>query len=495
VKLTGVLTRASGLGAAVIALIAAVGCGNGNTKTVPTTGNFSNASLNGTYVYEVHSFPVTGLYREIGAFTADGVGNITGGSDDSSVNSGGLPVNFTGRYQVFNDGTGFIQFNNTALGTVTFAITLESSSKIKLIESDFDLNAIGTAELQTSTAAPSGTFVFRLHQEAAAPSTNSSASDVGVFTVSGGNVTGGAMDENLGGSINQFNITGGTIGAPNASGRGTASITDSGSFTTNLIYYVVKSGKLVLLVSNPNAIGSGTAELQTGAVSNGLSGNYAFGSSGDDAVAASATAAVGSFTASGGAINPYTFDAMQDGNYSNGTDSGTYSASGSGRVDVILNSGAPQVFWMVSPARAYFLIEDPNKVEDGTADLQTVNSFSASTMKGQFAMAMGGIDVSLGFNFAEDYSRVGVMQFNGSGNLAVVEVVNASATGNGAQPPSGGGLTGSYQVDSSTGRITGSVSNSNGGLDLAMYAVSGSSAYVLQADSGFITSGTVSLQH
>jgi len=493
-RLTRLLTRTSGLVAAVLALMVAVGCGNGGSRTVVnTTGNYTNASLNGTYVYEIHGFPFSGVYREIGAFTADGAGNITAGSDDSSVNSGRLPVTYTGSYQVFNDGTGFLQFNNTALGgTVTLAIALESSSKIKLIEADPSVNSLGTAELQTSTATPSGTFAFHLHQEAAAPNTSKASSDVGVVTISGTSVTGGGFDENLGGTPGQLSITGGTFSAPGTMGRGTATITDNGPFSTTLVYYVVNSGKLVLLVTNSGAVGSGGAEAQSGAVGNGLSGNYAFGSTGDDGFAPAGTATVGSFTASGGAINPYTFDAMQDGSYSKGTDTGTISVTGNGRVAVALNSNSAEVFWMVNPGRAFFLINDPNKIEDGTADLQTVVSFSNSTMKGQYALAMGGLDL----NGGQDLSRVGVLQFDGAGNLAVAEAVNGSNSGAGAQPPAGGGLKGPYQIDSSTGRITGSVSNSsNNPLDLAMYAVSSSTAYVLQADTGTVTSGTVSLQH
>lgn len=479
----------------MLALFAASGCGNGGNNVIRTTGNYTKASLNGTYVYEIHGDSFNGLYREIGAFTADGAGNITAGSDDSSFNSGGLAVNFTGSYTVGNDGTGFITFNNTALGAITLAITLESSSKVKLMEADFFADSVGTAELQTSTSAPNGTFVFRLHQEAAAPSTTVSASEVGAFTVSGGSVSSGAMDENLGGTSGQFNITGGTFSTPGTLGRGTATIADNGPFSTTLIYYVVNSGKVILLVSNSNAIGSGSAEAQTGVVSSGLSGNYAFGSSGDDTFNNGffeGTATVGSFTASGGAINPYTFDTSQDGSYSNGTDSGTYAATANGRVSVTLNSGAPEVFWMVSPARAFFLINSGSEVEDGTADLQTVNSFSNSTMNGQFAMVMGGIDLNVG----QDLARIGPMNFSGSGKLSLAELVNGSSTGNGAQPPPGGGLTGSYQVDSSTGRITAIVSNSSvNPLDLAMYAISGSAAYALQADTGTVTSGTVSLQH
>src|SRR5262249_10234958 len=100
------------------------------------------------------------------------------------------------------------------------------------------------------------------------------------------------------------------------------------------------------------------------------------------------------------------------------------------------------------------------------------------------------------FNHSNDLSRVGVMIFSGSGNVSLAELFNTSSSLNGAQPPQGGGLRGSYQVGSSTGRITGSVSNpSVPPLDLLMYAVSGSQGYAMQADAGLVTAGTVSLQH
>ena len=225
-KLSWSLTRTSVLGAAVLALFAATGCGYGGNTIIHTSGNYSNASLNGTYVYEIHGEPVSGFYREIGAFTADGAGNITAGSDDSSVNAGGLPVNFTGSYTVGNDGTGFITFNNTGLGgSITLAITLVSSSKIELMEAD-SFAATGEANLQTSTAAPSGTFVFRLHEEASAQNQNSQASEVGGASISGAAVTGGQMDQNLGGTSTLLNLTGGTFSAPGTLGRGTATITE-----------------------------------------------------------------------------------------------------------------------------------------------------------------------------------------------------------------------------------------------------------------------------
>ncbi len=496
----GSLATKLSFGVGLASLIAAVGCGYGGSVHLPqTTGNNSAANVKGTYVYEVEGFSLVNgnPIREVGAFTADGMGNITAGSDDTNLNSGGLPVSYVGSYSIGGDGTGSITFNSTVFGPVTFFVTLVSSSKIYMMEGGSSLDGTGVAELQDSTAAgatPSSKFVFRLHQPISAPLNSASASDVGAVTIASGAVS-GQMDENLGGTISTFNLTGGSFNAPGSLGRGTASFVDSGSFTTNLIYYIVNSGKFVLLVSNGGAVGAGSAEAQTGAVANGLSGNYVFGSSGEtgnpDGIATvgqflAVPATIGAGTISG------TEDVMQDGTYSSGVGiSSCIFGNPNGRVALTARSGTAcsgtttQVFWMVSPSRAFFLNESANAVEDGTADSQTATSFAASTLKGQFALVMNGIDLSV-----EALARIGPLQFDGSNKLVLTELVNASNSGVGAQSP--GTLSGTYSV-SSNGRVTGSLNNSS--LNLVMYAISGSDAYVLQVDSGTSTSGKVSLQH
>src|SRR5262249_61817097 len=127
---------------------------------------------------------------------------------------------------------------------------------------------------------------------AQSPSTEE-ASQVGAFALSGG-AGSGAMDQNLGGTFTSPNLSA-TLNAPN-SGRGTASLLDTtASFTTTLVYYIVNSGEVALLVSNAAAVGSGSAEAQGGSVGGGLSGSYAFGSSGEDTVLMERVAGVGRF--------------------------------------------------------------------------------------------------------------------------------------------------------------------------------------------------------
>jgi hypothetical protein len=461
-------------------------------------------------VYEIHGVLVDGTpYREAGVITADGNGKITGGIDGfANPNTAGAvqsSASVTGTYTIANDGTGQILLGSTGLGAlagvsqISLAVTLANTLQAQLMEADIFASGTGTAELQTATAissAPSGTFVFRMHQEVDAQN-STSASQVGFFTIASGSVSSGSMDQNLfsiGDSL--LTLTGGTFSAPSTLGVGTGSFTDSSPFTTNFFYYIVNSAKFVLLAGNINAVGSGSAEMQTGAVGSGLQGTYAFGSQGDDFRFNAGVATVGEFTGSGATISAGHLDALQDGlNYSQNVaftgspTTATNNPSPQGRVQVTLNesgTSVPVIVWMVSPARAFFLDNLSTRVEDGTADLQTTTSFSAATFKGQFALLMDGIDTS-----PEGLARIGTLQFDGVSKLTLVELANASQSGTGATSP--GAMAGTYQVGSG-GRFTGSVSNGSGGLDLVGYAVSGSQAYMLQVDSGTNTSGTIQLQ-
>jgi len=512
--------------AATASLIALAGCGNNNGFTlVHPMGSYTNASLKGSYVYEVHgTSTVTFLpYREAGVFTADGAGHITGGVDDlaggngASGSSTSLSGAFSGTYSVNSDGSGSIFIGPTVLGFINgasgsqvgFAITLVSSSKVQLMEGDAFAVAAGTAELQDSTAIgaiPTGTFAFGVHQEMTATGGQAPASQVGALTI-GGTSGSGALDQSVGGILSSSTVTW-AFSAPDALGTGTATANSAGN-STPFIYFIVNSGKFDLLTSNASAVGSGSAEAQTGSVSGGLSGSYAFGIRGDDATAVQqkffgTVATVGIFTASGGSISG-TQDSNQDGTLTSsaafpGSCAIPGSAAGiSGRVVVTNGTGTPctgsttEIFWMVSPARAFFLDLSPGTFDDGTADLQTTSSFSNSSMKGQYALVMDGWDFTgTGVGFPpEPQAYIGPLQFDGSSKLTFNGLANLAASGGGASAQ--GGMGGPYSV-STNGRITGTVSNGGNGFDMVMYAISGSRAYLLQNDSGFVTSGTVELQ-
>jgi hypothetical protein len=391
-----------------------------------------------------------------------------------------------------------VTFNN-ALGAVTLAVTMVTTSKVYLIEADAFLNSSGLAELQTSTALPTGTFAFRKHNvdPSANQSFSGSSATVGVITVTGGGSVTGNEDVDRGGLVSSPTITSGLLGSLDpATGRGTGSFTDNSPLTSTFVFYVVDANNIRFLFFDPAVpnIGIGRAEMQSGTPA--LSGSYAFGGRGDTQTSGiNGVDIVGAFTTSASTIAGGTLDSVEDGsNFSNqAITTGNFAQNANGRATVPLNTAGSfgnlqLVVWMVSPARGFFLvINDPNAVEDGTLDLQS-GTFNNATMNGQFAFIMDGFD----FTTPQLLDRVGTLQWDGKSKLILNEQANSSATGTGAQFP--GILSGNYQV-SSNGRAMGTINGlsiNNG--DLVFYLISGSDAYLLQNDPGVQINGMISLQ-
>jgi hypothetical protein len=481
------------LGLCAVCVFIACGSNTGSVTGFVPRGNFSNASLSGQYVYQVSGLNFSANangdpYREAGVFVTDGNGHITSGIDDFAEGTGGVATNaITGTYALSVDGTGILTLTGAAGTTLNFAVTLVSSAKLYLIEGDGTLNASGLAEKQDSSAissVPSGAFAFRTHS---LNSLQLPSGNVGQMTIANGAIS-GSEDVNRNGASSSLTLTGGSFTNPDTTGRGQVSITDSLPTTTGLIYYVVDANNLRFLSSDAGTIGLGRAEKQTGTLA--LSGSYAFGSSGDtNNFGINGVQSVGRFSADGnGNISAGALDSVEDGNsIANASFSGTYTVvARNGRTSVSFKNGAVQeVFWMVSPSRGFLLINATNKVEDGTLDLQQTSALANSTMNGQFALTMDGFDL----NTSAFLSRVGTLQWNGSGNLILNEAVNSGA---GAQ--TGIILSGTYSV-SSNGRTTGTISNlSLTNNDLIFYLISGNDAYVLENDAGTEISGTISKQ-
>src|SRR6476620_1211088 len=267
-------------------LLFCAACGN-NSSGVPgfiPKGNFSKASLNGQYVYQIEGFDFTTnlsgvAYREAGVFTADGNGNITAGTDDFSEGTTVSSGSSAGAYTISNDGTGVFAISISDGRSLQLAVTLVSSSKLYLIVTQtFDFaNGAGIAELQDPAAfaaPPSGTFTFRNHNLSTA---QGSSSTVGTFTVSGGTVS-GSEDANRAGVVSSPTFTG-SFNSPDTSGRGTGTFTDNANATSTFIYYVVDANNLRFFSTNTGSPGLGRAETQSGGpfANTSLAGNYVFG--------------------------------------------------------------------------------------------------------------------------------------------------------------------------------------------------------------------------
>ncbi len=466
-------------------LVLCVGCGSGSnsgSNNFNPTGAFSQSSLSGQYTYQVTGYDLGNNgapFSESGIFTADGKGNITTGTDDFS--EGTLQTStFTGHYSLVNDGTGTVTFVFSNGASASYAVTLVSSSQVYLIEADGSANAYGTATLQSASALaaiPNGTFAFRIHNLA-------TQSMIGAFTINGNVVSG--SDDVWPGTGSSLTLAGG-FGAPGAGGRGTGTFTDS-TGTQGFIYYIVDANTIHFLLTNSGVLGVGSAEMQSGTFNTGtFTGGYAFGSRGDTANFLAGIQTVGQITSDGkGNISSGNSDYAQDGvNQLNATLSGTYAIASNGRVVLNLTSSVAGSFqetlWMVNPTRAFFFVDNPATIEDGTMDAQQTASFSTSTMNGQYALLMDG------FNTSVLLDRVGTLTWDGKGGLSLSELAVNSSTGAGTTAA----LSGTYTMNSN-GRAVGSISNLSS--NLVFYAVSANSAYVLQNDAGTEISGVMTVQ-
>jgi len=480
-----------------LAFSLACGGGGGGKGSGGGGNGFTNASLSGQYAYETrgYSLQTVSPFRETGVFTADGNGHITAGKDDFAAGGSPSTADLTGSYQISGDGTGSLVLNFGGSSSATFAITLATSTKLYLVETDTaasSLVASGFARKQDTSAfssIPSGTFILRMRTSNNPQTVIDSTSSVGAFTVSNGNVT-GQMDRNSFPAFASSTITGLLNFPDSTNGRGSGTFTDnSTAITSTFFYYVVDANHLIFFSSDTGIIGIGEAEKQTGGpfTTASFTGPFAFGTEGDTQSFFENTNTVGRFNADGsGALTAGVFDTVTDGTPStNVSFTGTYSMSATGRAAVTLNPSSggsiQQVYWMVSPSRAFSVTDSGTTVEDGSLDSQ-VGPFSNSSLNAFYAFGMDGFDN--GLNATKE--RVGTIDFNGSGSLTLNEVSIVSGA-----PSTSGNLSGTYSV-SSNGRTTASVNSLSS--NLVFYLVSGSDAYILQADSGVAIAGKMSKQ-
>ena len=491
--------RRLGLAFGLIVLSFCVACGGGGGSSSgggPTPqGSYTNASFSGSYFYQLKGTDLnTGdAFTEAGVLTSDGAGNITSGTDDFTETGGLATDTISGTYVVRNDGISLMTLNFGSGGSITLAFSLLSSSRAYLIEDDGFAAAAGSAVKQDTTAfsaAPTGTFTFRTHTTS--PGAQGSTSSVGVMTIASGVVNSGNEDVLRGGSTSQQTITG-SLNVPDASGRGTGTLTDSALQTYVFNYYVVDANNIRMLITSLNGVfvaGAGSAVAQSGGpfTAASFTGNYAFGAKGDT-VNVDGVGTVGRFTSDGvGNISAGEYDSNRDGVPSTAdiTFTGTYTMGSNGRGVVTISPSIGgtirDVLYMINPNRGFFLVDDPTMVEDGTLDTQAPLSYSTSLLSGQFAFLMHGFTTT-----PDTYDRVGTLTPNGSGSIGFTYFLNVDFTPS-SSPIS---LSGTYTVAAS-GRGTGTATSLSN--NLVYYLISASDGYILQNDTGVVINGNLSKQ-
>jgi hypothetical protein len=198
----------------------------------------------------------------------------------------------------------------------------------------------------------------------------------------------------------------------------------------------------------------------------------------------------GRFDADGtGNISAGSLDQVIDGVASNPsspvTFTGTYTVSGTGRAEVTLNTDVGnlrEIFWMVSPTRAFFLNDSNTDVSDGSLSAQS-GSFSSATLNGSYAFNMTGID---GTGTGDTNDFVGTLQWNGTSGVTMRALINVTGAIN--QPAN---FPGTYTV-SSNGRVVGSFNNISN--NLVFYMISPTDAYILENDTNIEIYGNMTKQ-
>jgi hypothetical protein len=248
---------------------------------------FSNTALSGTYVFNFSGVHGSNGLSQIGEFTADGAGNITGGQMDTddagaatpliSITSGTYSVNATtGR------GTATLHTSSLAFPTLDLSFYVVSRGSAEFVGTDTTQHVAGVASQQApnttfSYASLNGKFAFLLSN----PGSGSTFASAGSFAADGnGGLSAGVLDENSSGTLNANAAFNGSYSVA-ANGRGTASFTGGRTY----VFYLGPLGSAVFQETDTihgTVAGDGfLAQQQSSSFSQALiTGNYAIATSG-----------------------------------------------------------------------------------------------------------------------------------------------------------------------------------------------------------------------
>src|SRR4029077_1965361 len=173
---------------------------------------YSPSSLQGPFAFSMAGSNASGHFFRAGSFVADGAGHLNSVLEDVNNTSSATttPISTTGAYTVSADGRGTLQFND-GLTPASFAFVLVNGTQLQIIGFDANGTATGQADAQNIPAFDdsilNGTYVFDFSGE----HNLNGISQIGEFTADGaGHITGGLIDVNDNGTLNQLQITGNT---------------------------------------------------------------------------------------------------------------------------------------------------------------------------------------------------------------------------------------------------------------------------------------------
>ncbi|HVB85752.1 MAG TPA: putative Ig domain-containing protein [Candidatus Dormibacteraeota bacterium] len=428
-------------------------------------GSGSESLLNGQYAFLLTGFDNEGTPEPAlvgGVLTLNGSGSITAGTVDMNLSTtGGAQTNSvtSGTYSIGSDHRGCMAISTSA-GTQNYRFSVGNiTSGVASTGHMIDFDATGpftSGELRKqdttafSTSKVTGKYAFGFSAPENINSCNNSICGgkfgaVGVFDFSSGSITGGQVDFNENGSIDNsytsFPATAATIGSGTytigANGRGTLSFIPPGSTSNvNTIIYVVSATDVLIMSSDDQTqtnIFAGEMLQQSGTFStSSLSGTYILynsslnGSSGTNVSLIRLSASSGNLTA--------TIAQNNAGTTTSQTGSGTYTVNSSGRsLWTLAGSNHNPVVYLVN-ANEGFELNANGGVEAGVLMSQTGGPFSASTANGIYAFgtvdpANSAVSDSSGAAAFDGVSAItGASDDNSGGFLTVGQTINQSYT-------------------------------------------------------------------
>ena len=372
-----------------------VGCGSSSPSAqAPPSGGFSNSNLNGTYVFSISGTDInsttSSFFSMVGTLSADGNGNITGGSVDiNDPNIGGVflaQAVAANKYSITKDGRGTGTLA-TPEGNFGVDFVLTSNGHGLITRYDRLGSGSGTLDLQGSTAQSSlQSLAFSL--SGVDSSLASLLGSVGAVTLdASGNVTTGTQDFNDGGSsagIADLNlVVPGSSVVLTSSTSGTAVLSTSSILgTLDFDVWVVDSTHLKLIETDASGpVLSGDAFTQQTTIP---AGQLAFTLSGQDS-SGNALVAGGLATSDGSGNLTSGIEDFNDGGTaaSQPTFTGTCTFT-AGRCLLALtgfSNGAAQSFQFAaypSSGGIQLLEVDSFGLMQGAAYVQSATSFAAS---------------------------------------------------------------------------------------------------------------------
>lgn len=525
-------------GSANVAVTTSAGTSNSGKFMINASGSAAcggdhsgDAKLSGVYSFQFAQTDPTNngeVNYNVGTFTADGNGNITGGIQDSNgpyFTSANTNVSFTGSYSVGGDSRGLLtlNYNSGAIATANVCIALDSFNAMvagggrlvtdatsnPLIDSGF-FYAQGSSSIGASTVA--GSWALGLEGIKLDPNNGDETrgATAGYITLDGvSKVTVGeadtSQDEYSSGSLKnssqaQVALTG--TYTLDSSGRGTLALKYGGAATaSNYVFYVAGTNQIFLLSIDTggkggSAVMSGRALLRPSSISFGsgtLKGNSVFI---DQALTKTTStqydhrliqAGILDWNGSGSYTEDYDQNDAGDVSVLQ-TASSTYSVDSSGRVTI--NGASPSIFGYLVDTNEGFAVGGNLGVSSMYFESQATGGFSLASFSGDYS------EGSVGYGFVQEEASSGEINASGSGVLTgSIDVAGtiggcvdcAAASEFGAAPdwtrpmPRDLSLRETYATSSVAGRL---VVENAGQTVQALYLVSPDKAYAVDILSG-----------